>query len=59
MRAINRSPSTNTKTKLDLTKAYSDFPKPVIAFAKLNKKIHSTMDFLVKFVFFPNIFYDL
>ena len=31
LRAANRQPSTNTKTKLDLTKAYQDFHKPLNA----------------------------
>ena len=37
LRAANRQPSTNTKTKLDLTKARQDFHKPLNAVANLRK----------------------
>ena len=37
LRAANRQPSTNTKTKLDLTKACQDFHKPLNAVANLRK----------------------
>ena len=37
LRAANRQPSTNTKTKLDLTKAFLDFHKPLNASANIRK----------------------
>ncbi len=37
MGAANRQPSTNTKTKLDLTKAFPDFHKPKNASANIRK----------------------
>lgn len=37
MRAANKLPSTNTKTKLDLTKLIQDFHKPSITGCKYNE----------------------
>ena len=37
MRAANKLPSTNTKTKLDLTKLSQDFHKPSITGCKYNE----------------------
>ena len=37
LRAANWQPSTNTKTKLDLTKASQDFHKPLNAVANIRK----------------------
>jgi len=36
LRAANGQPSTNTKTKLDLTKLMEEFRNSIINFAKLN-----------------------
>ena len=50
LRAATQPPSTNTKTKLDLTKAYQDFHKPSIAGCKdsINKlNYHIFSDFFV------------
>lgn len=37
LRAANKLPSTNTKTKLDLTKLIQDFHKPSITGCKYNE----------------------
>ncbi len=49
LRAANWQPSTNTKTKLDLTKAFKDFHKPWNAVANLQKVSEYSKTFLLFF----------
>ena len=56
LRAANWQPSTNTKTKLDLTKAYQDFHKPSIATAKVSIIFERTKCLFEKLAFFMYIF---
>ena len=46
--AANRPPSTNTKTKLDLTKLIKDFRKPSITGCKYNEYFRYTRNIVIK-----------
>lgn len=48
MRAANKLPSTNTKTKLDLTKLIQDFHKPSITGCKYNEYFCYTHNIVTK-----------
>ena len=66
LRAANKLPSTNTKTKLDLTKLIQDFHKPSINGCKYNeyfcythnivaKNILTRIKNFIKFIFSMNL----
>ena len=54
LRAGNRQPSTNTKTKLDLTKSISDFLKPsdALQIYEINLNLQTISVFFLQFHFF-------